>query len=42
MINCCYASQERTVEQVQVADLENAAYLPKGRCIKVMLDGNDN
>lgn len=30
------------VEQVQLTDLENAAYLPKGRCIKGMLAGNDN
>lgn len=30
------------VEQVQIIDLENAAYLPKGRCIKGMLAGNDN
>ncbi|KAK2766005.1 hypothetical protein FQN54_007520 [Arachnomyces sp. PD_36] len=31
-----------TVEQVQIIDLENAAYLPKGRCIKGMLPGNDS
>ena len=30
------------VEQVQLIDLENAAYLPKGRCIKGMLHGNDS
>ncbi|KAI0479965.1 kinase domain-containing protein [Xylaria cf. heliscus] len=30
------------VEEVQLSDLENAAYLPKGRCIKGMLAGNDN
>lgn len=30
------------VELAQVTDLENAAYLPKGRGIKGMLAGNDN
>ncbi|KAL9110588.1 MAG: hypothetical protein Q9227_004946 [Pyrenula ochraceoflavens] len=30
------------VEETQITDLENAAYLPKGRCIKGMLAGNDN
>lgn len=33
---------ERRVREVQVTDLENAAYLPNGRCIKGMLAGNDN
>lgn len=42
MVNCCHTGQETTLEQVQVADLENAAYVPKGRCIKGMLAGNDN
>ena len=42
MINCRYINQETIVEQVQITDLENAAYLPKGRCIKGMLAGNDN
>ena len=42
MVNCCHTGQETTVEQGQVTDLENAAYLPKGRCIKGMLAGNDN
>ena len=42
MVNCSHTSEETTVEQVQVADLENAAHLPKGRCIKGMLAGNDN
>ncbi|KAF1955119.1 kinase domain-containing protein [Byssothecium circinans] len=36
------AGGETVVERVQVTDLENAAYLPKGRCIKGMLPGNDN
>lgn len=30
------------IDQVQIIDIENAAYLPKGRCIKGMLAGNDN
>lgn len=30
------------VEEVQIIDIENAAYLPKKRCIKGMLAGNDN
>lgn len=30
------------IDQVQIIDIENAAYLPKGRCIKGMLPGNDN
>lgn len=42
MVNCSHASEETIVEQVQVTDLENAAYIPKGRCIKGMLAGNDN
>lgn len=31
-----------TDSQVQLADLENAAYLPRGRCIKGMLAGNED
>ena len=42
MVNYHHIGQEIVVEQVQVADLENAACLPKGRCIKGMLAGNDN
>ncbi|KFY43408.1 hypothetical protein V494_02007 [Pseudogymnoascus sp. VKM F-4513 (FW-928)] len=42
MVTCNYTNQETTIEQVQVTDLENAAHLPKGRCIKGMLAGNDN
>ncbi|KAH8787984.1 kinase domain-containing protein [Diaporthe sp. PMI_573] len=30
------------IDQVQIIDIENAAYLPKGQCIKGMLAGNDN
>lgn len=30
------------IDQVQIIDVENAAYLPKGRCIKGLLAGNDN
>ncbi|OJD27282.1 hypothetical protein ACJ73_01324 [Blastomyces percursus] len=42
MINYHGTGKETIVEQVQVIDLENAAYLPKGRCIKGMLAGNDS
>ena len=42
MVTCSHAGQETIVEQVQVTDLENAAYLPKGRCIKGMRAGNGN
>ncbi|OBT74544.1 hypothetical protein VF21_07538 [Pseudogymnoascus sp. 05NY08] len=41
MVSSSHVGQE-TTEQVQVTDLENAAHLPKGRCIKGMLAGNDN
>jgi hypothetical protein len=34
--------QDTMVERVQLIDLENAAYLPDGRCIKGMLAGNAN
>ncbi|GAD96440.1 calcium/calmodulin dependent protein kinase, putative [Paecilomyces variotii No. 5] len=30
------------IERVQITDLENAAYLPSGRCIRGMLAGNYN
>ncbi|KAH9211828.1 putative calcium/calmodulin dependent protein kinase [Leptodontidium sp. 2 PMI_412] len=42
MVDCSHTGQETVVEQVQVADLENAAFLPKGRYTKGMLAGNDN
>ncbi|KAI0908726.1 kinase domain-containing protein [Ustulina deusta] len=42
LINCGHNDTETSVEQVRISDLENAAYLPKGRCIKGMLAGNDN
>lgn len=42
MVNCRHVDQETIVEQTQITDLENAAYLPKGKCIKGMLAGNDN
>ncbi|KAI1165544.1 kinase domain-containing protein [Nemania serpens] len=42
LINCRHNDTETSVEQVQIADLENAAYLPTGRCIKGMLAGQDN
>ncbi|CAK4033849.1 calcium calmodulin dependent kinase [Lecanosticta acicola] len=42
MVQCRHNDPETIVEQVQLTDLENAAYLPPGRCIKGMLAGNDN
>ncbi|DAA79010.1 TPA_exp: Uncharacterized protein A8136_2795 [Trichophyton benhamiae CBS 112371] len=42
MVNYRGTGADMTVDQVQIIDLENAAYLPKGRCIKGMLAGNDN
>jgi serine/threonine protein kinase len=42
LVNCHDVDQDVVVEQVQISDLENAAYLPKPRCIKGMLAGNDN
>lgn len=42
MVECQHNGQDTIVERVQIIDLENAAYLPKGRCIKGMLAGNDN
>ncbi|KAL2373018.1 hypothetical protein RJ035_007559 [Blastomyces gilchristii] len=42
MINYHDTGKETIVEQVQVINLENTAYLPKGRCIKGMLAGNDS
>ncbi|KAL3469051.1 putative calcium/calmodulin dependent protein kinase [Aspergillus californicus] len=42
MVDAHHNGQESVVERVQLIDLENAAYLPEGRCIKGMLAGNDN
>ncbi|KAM5502996.1 hypothetical protein McanMca71_004263 [Microsporum canis] len=42
MVNYRGTGLETIIEQVQIIDLENAAYLPKGRCIKGMLAGNDS
>jgi hypothetical protein len=42
LVNYRHVDQEVVVEQVKISDLENAAYLPKPRCIKGMLAGNDN
>jgi hypothetical protein len=42
MVNHRHIDQEIVIEQVQVADLENAAYLPKPMCIKGMSTGNAN
>lgn len=42
MVDCHVNADEVLIERVQVTDLENAAYLPRGRCIKGMLAGNEN
>lgn len=42
MVDVHGSGSEVVVERAQLTDLENAAYLPKGRCIKGMLPGNDN
>ncbi|GLB07899.1 hypothetical protein AtubIFM57258_003267 [Aspergillus tubingensis] len=42
MFDCCDREEETVFKKVLLTDLENAAYLPKGRCIKGMLAGNDN
>ena len=42
MVNYHHHREEILIEQAQIIDLENAAYLPRGRCIKGMLAGNDN
>jgi serine/threonine protein kinase len=42
MVDFSDSGSEFVIENVQLSDLENAAYLPKGRCIKGMLPGNDN
>lgn len=42
MTDCKRKDQEIVVEKVQLTDLENAAYLLEGKCVKGMLAGNDN
>ena len=42
MVDFHGSGSELLVEKAQLTDLENAVYLPKGRCIKGMLPGNDN
>ncbi|EED11722.1 calcium/calmodulin dependent protein kinase, putative [Talaromyces stipitatus ATCC 10500] len=42
MVESKQDGEDIIVESVQIIDLENAAYLPKGRCIKGMLAGNEN
>lgn len=37
MVNCKHEDQTTTVVDVQLTDLENAAYIPERRCIKGML-----
>ncbi|KAF4238984.1 hypothetical protein CNMCM8980_001810 [Aspergillus fumigatiaffinis] len=42
LIDCGEDGQGPVIEDVRLIDLENAAYLPKGRCMQGMLAGNDN
>jgi hypothetical protein len=42
MADCHGEGPGLNVEKVQLTDLENAGYLPKPRCIKGMLPGNEN
>jgi serine/threonine protein kinase len=42
IINYRGTGPETIIKQVQIIDLENAAYLPKGRSIKGMLAGNES
>ncbi|KAK0112935.1 hypothetical protein ONS95_014653 [Cadophora gregata] len=42
LVDYRHVDEEVIVEQVQISDLENAAYLPKPSCIKGMLAGNEN
>lgn len=42
MLDCSGAGSKITIEDVRIIDLENAAYLPKGRCIKGVLAGNES
>lgn len=41
LVNAKKTDTEVRVDEVQISDLENAAYLPKGRCVKGMLPGNE-
>ncbi|KAJ0420974.1 kinase-like domain-containing protein [Aspergillus carlsbadensis] len=42
MVDSHCNAQKSVVERVQLIDLENAAHLPDGRCVKGMLAGNAN
>lgn len=42
MIDYHDTAEDTVIDDVQVTDLENAAYLSKGKCIKGMLAGNKN
>lgn len=42
MADCHGKEDHIVVDKVQLTDLENAGYLPRGRCIKGMLAGNEN
>jgi serine/threonine protein kinase len=42
MVDYHHVGQKAVIKRIQLTDLENAAYLPIGRCIRGMLAGNDN
>lgn len=42
MADCRGEGEDTVIEKVQLTNLENAGYLPAGRCIKGMLAGNEN
>ncbi|KAL1871815.1 hypothetical protein Plec18167_006965 [Paecilomyces lecythidis] len=42
MVDMRHEEQDDIIDKVQITDLENAAYLPPGRCIRGMLAGNYN
>ncbi|PYI08452.1 putative calcium/calmodulin dependent protein kinase [Aspergillus sclerotiicarbonarius CBS 121057] len=42
MVECQHNGEDTIIEKVQIIDLENAACLPKPKCVKGMLAGNDN
>lgn len=42
MVDFHGTDSDLVIEKARLTDLENTAYLPKGRCIKGLLPGNDN
>ncbi|KAG9696237.1 calcium/calmodulin dependent protein kinase, partial [Aureobasidium melanogenum] len=42
LVNCQHATGGTFIENTLISDIENAAFLPRGRCIKGMLPGNES